>query len=155
MFSPTRSATIRSSSGMSGNPSAGKGCVVVAGGAAAAGGGGGDSPGGYLRCHNGGGGGSNGLVLGNGASGSSYNGNGNGGGSSNRTLDNQLRTRRKVAKMLIAVVIMFSINFFPVHLLPIITVRGGNWLAFNIYSVKSESFCKSFCQIILKNTVTL
>jgi hypothetical protein len=41
---------------------------------------------------------------------------------SNRGLDNQLRTRRKVAKMLIAVVIMFSINFFPVHLLPIVNV---------------------------------
>jgi len=40
----------------------------------------------------------------------------------NRTLDNQLRTRRKVAKMLIAVVIMFSINFFPVHFLPILQV---------------------------------
>ena len=33
--------------------------------------------------------------------------------SASRNLDNQLKTRRKVAKMLIAVVIMFSINFFP------------------------------------------
>lgn len=49
----------------------------------------------------------------------------NGGGQqqcANRTLDNQLKTRRKVAKMLIAVVIMFAVNFFPVHLLPIINV---------------------------------
>lgn len=41
---------------------------------------------------------------------------------SNRGLDNQLRTRRKVAKMLIAVVIMFFVNFFPVHLIPIVNV---------------------------------
>ncbi len=44
----------------------------------------------------------------------------------NRTLDNQLRTRRKVAKMLIAVVIMFSINFFPVHFLPIVQVSHSS-----------------------------
>ena len=44
-------------------------------------------------------------------------------GPTNRTLDNQLRTRRKVAKMLIAVVIMFFINFFPVHFIPILQVR--------------------------------
>ena len=35
----------------------------------------------------------------------------------NRNLQNQLRTRRNVAKMLIAIVIMFSICFLPVHLL--------------------------------------
>lgn len=40
--------------------------------------------------------------------------------SASRNLDNQLKTRRKVAKMLIAVVIMFSINFFPVHFLPVL-----------------------------------
>ena len=40
----------------------------------------------------------------------------------NRGLDNQLKTRRKVAKMLIAVVAMFSINYFPVWALPIIDV---------------------------------
>ncbi|XP_071745252.1 orexin receptor type 2 isoform X2 [Lepeophtheirus salmonis] len=39
--------------------------------------------------------------------------------SANKNLDNQLRTRRKVAKMLIAVVIIFTINSFPVHCLPI------------------------------------
>ena len=55
-------------------------------------------------------------------------------GCTNRTLDNQLRTRRKVAKMLIAVVIMFSINFFPVHLLPIINVTND----FIIEKVQSE-----------------
>lgn len=38
----------------------------------------------------------------------------------NRTLDNQLKTRRKVAKMLIVVVVMFSLNMFPVHMLPIV-----------------------------------
>ena len=43
--------------------------------------------------------------------------------SASRNLDNQLKTRRKVAKMLIAVVIMFSINFFPVHFLPVLQVR--------------------------------
>ena len=43
--------------------------------------------------------------------------------SASRNLDNQLKTRRKVAKMLIAVVIMFSINFFPVHFLPVLNVR--------------------------------
>ena len=42
--------------------------------------------------------------------------------SASRNLDNQLKTRRKVAKMLIAVVIMFSINFFPVHFLPVLNV---------------------------------
>ena len=42
--------------------------------------------------------------------------------SASRNLDNQLKTRRKVAKMLIAVVIMFSINFFPVHFLPVLQV---------------------------------
>lgn len=40
----------------------------------------------------------------------------------NRTLDNQLKTRRKVAKMLIVVVVMFSLNMFPVHMLPIVNV---------------------------------
>ena len=40
----------------------------------------------------------------------------------NRTLDNQLKTRRKVAKMLIVVVGMFSLNMFPVHVLPIVSV---------------------------------
>ena len=40
----------------------------------------------------------------------------------NRNLDNQLKTRRKVAKMLIAVVTMFAINFFPVHFIPIFQV---------------------------------
>ena len=49
-------------------------------------------------------------------------GNSTSGASVNRNLDNQLRTRRKVAKMLIAVVIMFAINFFPVHFLPIVQV---------------------------------
>ena len=43
--------------------------------------------------------------------------------SASRNLDNQLKTRRKVAKMLIAVVIMFSINFFPVHFLPVLQVK--------------------------------
>ena len=43
--------------------------------------------------------------------------------SASRNLDNQLKTRRKVAKMLIAVVIMFSINFFPVHFLPVLQVH--------------------------------
>ena len=42
--------------------------------------------------------------------------------SASRNLDNQLKTRRKVAKMLIAVVIMFSINFFPVYFLPVLNV---------------------------------
>ena len=39
-----------------------------------------------------------------------------------RNLDNQLRTRRKVAKMLIAVVIMFFINYFPVYFFPVLQV---------------------------------
>ena len=47
--------------------------------------------------------------------------------SASRNLDNQLKTRRKVAKMLIAVVIMFSINFFPVHFLPVLQVHITAW----------------------------
>ncbi len=64
----------------------------------------------------------------NGGAGSPCNGAGHanayssGGGCANRTLDNQLKTRRKVAKMLIAVVTMFAVNFFPVHLIPIVNV---------------------------------
>ena len=49
--------------------------------------------------------------------------NSQGGTSNNRNLDNQLKTRRKVAKMLIAVVIMFAINFFPVHFIPMFQVN--------------------------------
>ena len=40
----------------------------------------------------------------------------------NQNLVNQLQTRQKVAKMLIAVAAMFAINFFPVHVLPLFQV---------------------------------
>ena len=43
--------------------------------------------------------------------------------SASRNLEGQQKTRRKVAKMLIAVVIMFSINMFPVHFVPLLQVR--------------------------------
>jgi len=43
-----------------------------------------------------------------------------------RNLDNQLRTRRKVAKMLIAVVIMFFINYFPVYFFPVLQYLVGH-----------------------------
>ncbi|XP_021918319.1 orexin receptor type 1-like isoform X2 [Zootermopsis nevadensis] len=38
----------------------------------------------------------------------------------NNTTEGQLRSRRKAAKMLVAVVIMFAVCYFPVHLLSII-----------------------------------
>jgi len=53
--------------------------------------------------------------------------------SASKNLDNQLKTRRKVAKMLIAVVIMFSINFFPVHFLPVL-----NFIVKSIYQPTEE-----------------
>ena len=40
----------------------------------------------------------------------------------NQNLVNQLQTRQKVAKVLIAVAAMFAINFFPVHVLPLFQV---------------------------------
>ena len=54
--------------------------------------------------------------------------NSQGGTSNNRNLDNQLKTRRKVAKMLIAVVIMFAINFFPVHFIPMFQVNSYSYM---------------------------
>ncbi len=65
----------------------------------------------------------NGAAGGGGGAGGGTSSATSGGGCANRTLDNQLKTRRKVAKMLIAVVTMFAVNFFPVHLIPIINVR--------------------------------
>jgi hypocretin (orexin) receptor 2 len=38
----------------------------------------------------------------------------------NTTTEGQLRSRRKAAKMLVAVVIMFAVCYFPVHLLNIL-----------------------------------
>ena len=60
--------------------------------------------------------------------------------SASRNLDNQLKTRRKVAKMLIAVVIMFSINFFPVHFLPVLNVRLLDFFSNSKYRISSYSF---------------
>ena len=51
-----------------------------------------------------------------------------------RNLDNQLRTRRKVAKMLIAVVIMFFINYFPVYFFPVLQVSLEMMIA-SIYAL--------------------
>lgn len=38
----------------------------------------------------------------------------------NTTTEGQLRSRRKAAKMLVAVVVMFAICYFPVHLLSLL-----------------------------------
>ncbi|KAJ9574925.1 hypothetical protein L9F63_007891, partial [Diploptera punctata] len=38
----------------------------------------------------------------------------------NTTTEGQLRSRRKAAKMLVAVVVMFAVCYFPVHLLSIL-----------------------------------
>lgn len=42
----------------------------------------------------------------------------------NTTTEGQLRSRRKAAKMLVAVVIMFAVCYFPVHLLCILRYRA-------------------------------
>lgn len=43
----------------------------------------------------------------------------------NVTTETQLRRRRKAAKMLVAVVIMFAVCYFPVHLLDILRFSPG------------------------------
>ena len=66
--------------------------------------------------------------------------------SASRNLDNQLKTRRKVAKMLIAVVIMFSINFFPVHFLPVLQVCNSIVCTVqDIYPLENCSLVKYPC----------
>ncbi len=70
--------------------------------------------------------------------------------SANRNLDNQLKTRRKVAKMLIAVVIMFSINFFPVHFLPVLQVSFKRF-RHDLFKVSVDVIRNTFQNIIKKN----
>ena len=41
----------------------------------------------------------------------------------NTTTEGQLRSRRKAAKMLVAVVVMFAVCYFPVHLLSILRYK--------------------------------
>jgi hypocretin (orexin) receptor 2 len=43
----------------------------------------------------------------------------------NITTEGQLRSRRKAAKMLVAVVIMFAVCYFPVHVLSILRYVEG------------------------------
>nr|CAD7573749.1 unnamed protein product [Timema californicum] len=44
----------------------------------------------------------------------------------NTTTEGQLRSRRKAAKMLVAVVVMFAVCYFPVHLLNILRGSGAS-----------------------------
>ena len=64
-------------------------------------------------------------------------------GTYNRNLDNQLKARRKVAKMLIAVVTMFAINFFPVHFIPI----------FQVSLLNCKKGCETFLVVLYYVTV--
>ncbi|XP_056637487.1 orexin receptor type 2-like [Diorhabda sublineata] len=61
----------------------------------------------------------------------------------NTSTEGQLRSRRKAAKMLVAVVIMFAICFFPVHLLSVlrVTVQLSNSDTNIAFSLISHWLC--------------